>query len=150
MGISDVIQQFDVLVGGIHRAKPELAFNKSMIVYAPFEMDVSYILVAKDYGLPVSVINVLIYYYILLSRDKVSTLDAAFTKIAWEWSKNNVDTVDDAIKMIEYEHSNYETYVINSQRDKQIASKLRRAVASGVSDQELGKYVKLLLQQNEI
>ncbi|MCR8861111.1 DnaD domain protein [Bacillus pseudomycoides] len=127
----------------LNSSKPEEYLSDCIRATTPHWKDLDRISSAKEYGkLPEPVINVLINYVML--KTEVLALNKIFNNIAVEWSRKGIKTVEEAIMLARQEKTKYEKWEEKYYEDSQLGDVLRGAIISGMTDKELGQYVKEL------
>ncbi|MDF9530595.1 DnaD domain protein (plasmid) [Bacillus cereus] len=124
--------------------KPEKYIFDFLSQTMPAARDLSSISKAKEVGnLPDPVINLLIHYVLLTTE--TTTLNPLFTDIATDWSSRGIKTVEEAIEISKQEHDQYKKWYEKYIKESSFASVMRGAIRCGMTDEQLGKYVKDLL-----
>lgn len=104
--------------------------------------------------LPIGVVNVLIYYVLLRNDMKLSK--SFVEKIAGHWSRKKITSVREAMALAKEEHRQYQEWAdrknANSQptpveKARHIA--IEEVILQGISDEELGKFVRSLFEGNQ-
>ncbi|MHA4118450.1 DnaD domain protein [Bacillus cereus] len=114
------------------------------------EKDLKIIATVRDnFRLPDPVINVLIYYVMLKTDMRLPK--AYVEKIAGHWVRKKIATVDDALAIAKKEHRQYNEWIQGQKKEKQypneitLIDSIMGAITAGLTDEQLGKYVKKLL-----
>lgn len=127
----------------LNSSKPEEYLSDCIRATTPHLRDLDCISRAKEYGeLPEPVINVLINY--VIQKTEVRALNKIFTDIAVEWSRKDIKTAEEAILLAKQENKKYEKWIEKYYEDSWLGDVLRGAIISGMTDKELGQYVKEL------
>ncbi|HDX9587933.1 TPA: DnaD domain protein [Bacillus pseudomycoides] len=100
------------------------------------------------------VVNVLIYYILL--RNDMKLPKSHVEKVAGHWARKKVTTVREAIALAKKENRQYQEW---ADRKKEIAkptpvekarhTAIEQAISQGISDEELGKFVRTLFKENQ-
>ncbi|PFW93890.1 hypothetical protein COF81_09515 [Bacillus pseudomycoides] len=130
----------------LNSSKPEEYLSDCIRATTPHWKDLDRISSAKEYGkLPEPVINVLINYVIL--KTEVHALNKVFKDIAVEWSRKDIKTAEEAIVLARQENKKYEKWIEKYYEDSWLGDVLRGAIISGMTDKELGQYVRQLQEK---
>ncbi|MDF9530615.1 DnaD domain protein [Bacillus cereus] len=130
----------------LNSSKPEEYLSDCISAAIPHSKDLDRIFGAKAYGkLPEPVINVLINYVIL--KKDVLVLNKIFNDIAFEWSRKDIKTVEEAMLLAKQENKKYEKWIEKYDDDSWLGDVLRGAIISGMTDKELGQYVRQLQEK---
>lgn len=139
--------QMKQFIKSMNTSKPEEFLSDCIKVTTPQWKDLNRISMAKDYGgLPDSVINVLIHYVMLTTE--VDTLNQIFNDIAVEWSKKGIKTTEEAMLLAKQEHKKYQEWLERYDEDRILGSVLRGAIITGMTDEQLGRYVRELQKKH--
>lgn len=142
----DFETQVKQLIELLNSLKPEEYLSEGIRATAPHWKDLDRISRAKEYGkLPEPVINVLINYVML--KAQVPALHKIFDDIAFEWSRKDIKTVEEAMALAKLENKKYEKWVEKYYKDSTLGDVLRGAIISGMTDKELGQYVRQLQEK---
>lgn len=100
------------------------------------------------------VVNVLIYYVLL--RNDMILPKSYVEKVAGHWARKKVTTAREALALAKKENRQYQEW---ADRKKEIAKTtpverarsiaIERAISQGISDEELGKFVRILFEENQ-
>ncbi|MCI2255853.1 DnaD domain protein [Domibacillus sp. PGB-M46] len=104
----------------------------------------------KRYHLPDEVINVLIQYILLAS---LSLSHPSLFKIAMHWSRLKVETAEEAMKLVQKEHTKYKTLwmtdILHSKKKTVLTvDMIRGAASSNLTDEQLGAYIRELFARS--
>ncbi|PET99675.1 hypothetical protein CN527_14950 [Bacillus cereus] len=142
----DFENQVQQLIELLNTLKPEQCLLDCISAATPHFRDLDLISNAKDYQkLPEPVINALIHYVII--KTDVLVLHPIFSDIAADWSRKGIKTVEEAMAMAKQENKTYEKWIRKYREDSWLGNVLRGAIISGMTDQELGKYVRQLQKE---
>ncbi|MED1107737.1 DnaD domain protein [Bacillus paramycoides] len=132
----------------LNSSKPEEYLSDCIRATTPHWKDLDRISSAKEYGkLPEPVINVLINYVMLKTEVEVLALNKIFTDIAIEWSRKDIKTAEEAMALAKQENNKYEKWFEKYDEDSWLGDVLRGAIISGMTDKELGQYVRQLQEK---
>ncbi|PEB22002.1 hypothetical protein COO05_25110 [Bacillus toyonensis] len=95
--------------------------------------------------LPEPVINVLINY--VIQKTEVLALNKIFDDIAVEWSRKDIKTAEEAMLLAKQENKKYEKWFEKYYKDSSLGDVLRGAIISGMTDKELGQFVRQLQEK---
>lgn len=130
----------------LHSLKPEEYLSDCIKATTPNCYDLDKIEMAKEYGkLPEPVINVLIHYVML--KTEVLALNKIFSDIAVEWSRKDIKTAEEAMILARQENKKYEKWIEKYDEDSWLGDILRGAIKCGMTDKELGQYVRQLQEK---
>jgi replication initiation and membrane attachment protein len=105
--------------------------------------------VMRNYNLSSPVMNVLIHYVLLTADNKISK--NYLEKIASHWSKANLTTVREALEFAKQENKKHKkSKQLHTEKSQLAEFKLKaieQAMFLGISDEELGKFVRNTLQE---
>lgn len=105
-----------------------------------------------NYRLPNPVINVLIYY-VMLRSDMILNPEYV-KKIAGHWVRKKVTTVENALSLAKKEDELYKKWIHSKKKEENephtintidAIDAIKGAIKSGLTDEQLGKYVRNLL-----
>ncbi|OXB99476.1 helicase DnaB [Bacillus thuringiensis] len=104
--------------------------------------------------LPPGVVNVLIYYVML--RNDMKLPKSYVEKLAGHWARKKISTVAEAMALVKEENRQYQEW---AEKKKEIAKPtpvervrsiaIEQAISQGISDVELGKFVRTLFEENQ-
>lgn len=130
----------------LNSSKPEEYLSDCISATTPHWGDLDRISRAEEYGkLPEPVINVLINY--VIQKTEVLALNKIFTDIAVEWSRKDIKTAEEAMALAKQENNKYEKWFEKYYEDSWLGDVLRGAIISGMTDKELGQYVRQLQEK---
>lgn len=130
----------------MNTSSPKKHLSNWIEATTPHWRDLHSISMAKEHGgLPDPVINVLIQYVMLTTE--VYTLNRLFSDIAVDWSRKDVKTVEEAIALAKQENAKYKKWNEKYNEDNGLGDVLRGAIISGMTDKQLGEYVRHLLNK---
>ena len=104
----------------------------------------------KRYHLRDEVINVLIQYILLAS---LSLSHPSLFKIAMHWSRLKVETAEEAMNLVQKEHTKYKTLwmtdILHSKKKTVLTvDMIRGAASSNLTDEQLGAYIRELFTRS--
>ncbi|MES5860672.1 DnaD domain protein [Bacillus cereus group sp. RP29] len=138
------VKQFIELMNS---SNPEKLLSNCIAATTPHWRDLNSISIAKENGrLSDPVINVLIHYIMLTTE--VCTLNRLFSGIAVDWSKKDVKTVEEALTLAKQENAKYKKWNEKYNKDSELGHVLREAIICGMTNKQLGQYVRLLLNKD--
>ena len=99
------------------------------------------------------VVNVMVYYVML--RNDMRLSKSYVEKLAGHWSRKKVTTAREAMALVKKEHRQYQQW-INKRKEiekptpveRVISLAIEQAIFQGISDEELGKFVRKLFEEN--
>ncbi|MEI4617730.1 DnaD domain protein [Bacillus cereus] len=101
-----------------------------------------------NYRLPNPVINLI--YYVMLRSDMILNPEYV-KKIAGHWVRKKVTTVENALSLAKKEDELYTKWIHNKKKEENephtitTIDAIKGAIKSGLTDEQLGKYVRNLL-----
>lgn len=100
--------------------------------------------VQEKTGLNSGVMNVLIYYVLLKTDMKL--LRGYVQKLANHWAEKNIESVQEAMELVKRENQKYTSLKTRKEEvtpvEKARCLEIEKAILSGISDEELGKFVR--------
>lgn len=148
MDVQELVNKFETLT-------PE-----ELLSYLSGEKDVSendlqLIQELRSTGLNDGTINVLLHYVSLVTKGKLPSDEVK--KIAAHWQSKEISNVQEAMKFARTEHEKYQKWRTEKLSVKEdsaikevdILDSIMAAIKAGLSDEQLGKYVKNLLNVSE-
>lgn len=114
-----------------------------------YENDLKLVNEYRKKGLNDSVINVLLDYVIISCKGRLSK--ALFMKMASHWLRKKITTVEQAMKFAREYHDTYKEWAKDKEKAKHKPhglpelNSIRGAIVGGLTDEQLGKYVRRLL-----
>ncbi|MDM5304006.1 DnaD domain protein [Peribacillus frigoritolerans] len=146
---SDTENKKQELIEHLNKTTPEERFAQLSGGLKPSKSELETIQKLKDNGLPDGVVNVLIEYVLLKSDLKFPNHVAM--KIGLHWIRTKVSTVEQAMEKAKKEHKRYQHWVNSKEKEKNQPQKIteldsiKGAIKAGLSDEQLGRYVRALL-----
>lgn len=138
--------QVKQLIELLNTFKPEQCLIHCISAATPHFRDLDLISNAKKYKkLPEPVINALIHYVFI--KTDVLVLHPLFNDIAADWSRKGIKTVEEAMALAKQENKTYEKWLKKYREDSWLGDVLRGAIISGMTDEQLGKYVRQLQKE---
>lgn len=148
MDVQELVKKFESLT-------PEELLNYLSGGKDVSEIDLQLIEELRSTGLNDGTINVLLHYVTLVTKGKLPSDEVK--KIAAHWKSKEISTVQEAMKFARTEHEKYQkwrTEKLNVKEDSaikevDILDSIMAAINAGLNDEQLGKYVKNLLNVSE-
>lgn len=112
-----------------------------------FESELSLINNLRDMGLSDTVVNVLIYYSLIKNEFKINI--PVTLRIGKHWIDRDISTGEEAMGIFKEFDGEYTTW-FEGEMDKgqvSIIDSIREAIESGLSDEQLGRYVRTILSK---
>ncbi|NWK69974.1 DnaD domain protein [Bacillus paramycoides] len=143
-------QQQELLIQQLNSVTPEQLLSELSGGATVPKEDLHIVTDMRDnYKLPNPVINVLIYYVMLRSDMRLNR--EYVERIAGHWVRKKVTTVEDALSLAKKENELYKEWINSKKKEENephtitVIDAIKGAIKAGLTDEQLGKYVRNLL-----